>query len=186
MNHTPPAELNDAVSRYWVDSSSKGRIRPYSKNVSGSCRPSLAQCVYEIRFTKLLLRKRPITNKEIWRVRNALQNHLEIYPAREIQFNFPRSPRCLQTFGSCWELSEFYYPYENCIIRGCCCVLRCRVDVPLRWITLIIVIFSFLQDVLASGERTMTRELNHYRASRRAIRIHSNAVTNYREKYFRT
>ena len=107
-------------------------MRLYSKNVSGACRPSLAQCVYEIRSTKLLLRKRPITNKESWRVCNALQNHLETYPAREILWNLSRSPRCLQTCGNCRELSEFYYKYENCRIRGCCCLLICRADVPLR------------------------------------------------------
>ena len=130
MNHIPPAEMNDAAFRYRVDSSSKAHIRQYSKNVSGACRPSLAQCVYEIRSTKLLLRKRPITKKEIWRV----QNHLETYTAREKQFNLSRSPRCLRTFGNCWELAEFYYTYENCIMHWRCCVLRCRVDVPMRQI----------------------------------------------------
>ena len=88
MNHTPPAELNDAASRYKIESSSNALIRRYSKNVSGACRPSLAQRVYEIRSTKLLpLRKLPTTNKDAWRVRYALQKHLEIFPAREIQFS---------------------------------------------------------------------------------------------------
>ena len=37
-----------------------------------------------------------------------------------------------------------------------------------------------------SGKRTMTRELNYYRVSRRAIRIYDYAAMNYRKKYFRT
>ena len=32
----------------------------------------------------------------------------------------------------------------------------------------------------------MTRELNYYRASRRAIRIYDHAAMNFRKKYFRT
>ena len=85
-------------------------MRPYSKNVSGACRPSLAQCVYEIRSIELLLRKRPITNKEIWRVRNALQNHLETYPRAKYN-STSRVHRV--TF----KLSEIVGNFPNFIIR---------------------------------------------------------------------
>ena len=104
---TPSAELNDAVSRHRVASSSNVRIRQYSKNVSGTCRPSLAQCVYEIRSTKLLLlRKRPITNKDVWCVRKALRKHFETFRACEILFN----PRVHHVAS---KLSEFYHIYER-------------------------------------------------------------------------
>ena len=37
-----------------------------------------------------------------------------------------------------------------------------------------------------SSKCTTTRELNHYRALRRAIGIYDHAIMNYRKKYFRT
>ena len=36
------------------------------------------------------------------------------------------------------------------------------------------------------GKCTITRELNRYRALRRAIRINDHSAMNYRKKYFRT
>ena len=154
MNSIPPAELNDAVSRYRVDSSSKGRTRPYSKNVSGACQPSLsAVCVrnralnYSWENTPSLIRKfgtfatlYKSTSKHIPRTKcnSTSRVHHVASKLSEIVGNFPNFITRTK-IASCADVAAYSDVEWMCLIWG---------ELIVNYCLIFRVTFDFSQDLL--------------------------------------
>ena len=97
----------------------------------------------------------------------------------------------LPNFSKLWGTLEFYFTYENCIMRN----VSAYSD--FQWMSIWGEFSSKLHLILGMsagfskvscvmGNCTKTLELNRFRTSRREIFVFDHVVTNYHPKYFRT